>query len=79
MTRTAEVILRDALTLGERDRAAIAGLLIDSLEVEPEEGVEDAWAAEIDRRAAEMDSGHVETIPWEKVRARLFKRVSGTP
>ncbi len=78
MTRTAETLLRDALTLNERDRAAIAGLLIDSLETEPEDGVEEAWAIEIDQRAAQMDSGQITNIPWEKVRARLFKKASGT-
>jgi putative addiction module component (TIGR02574 family) len=78
MTRTAETLLRDALTLDDRDRAAIAGLLIDSLETEPEEGVEEAWAVEIDKRAALMDSGQIKNIPWEKVRARLFKKASGT-
>ena len=78
MTRTAEILLRDALTLDEGDRAAIAGLLIDSLEAEPEDGVEEAWAIEIDKRAAQVDSGQAATIPWDKVRARLFRKASGT-
>lgn len=78
MTRTAEHILREALTLAESDRATIAGLLIESLEDAPDEGVEEAWAAEIDRRAAELDSGEVATISWEEVRTRLFRTDRGT-
>jgi putative addiction module component (TIGR02574 family) len=30
------------------------------------------WAAEIAKRSAELDSGEVETIPWEEVRKELF-------
>ena len=78
MTRTATIILRDALKLGEHDRAALAGLLIESLETEPEEGVEEAWAAEIDRRIAQLDAGEVTSIPWEEVRSRLFRTARGT-
>jgi hypothetical protein len=32
---------------------------------------EDAWYREIERRAAEVDSGDAETIRWEIARARL--------
>ena len=41
-------------------------------------GVEEAWALEIDKRAEQMDSGQVTTIPWEQVRARLFRKAIGT-
>ena len=34
--------------------------------------VETAWYEEIKRRLAEIDSGSVELIPWEEVRAELF-------
>ncbi|MEX2401270.1 MAG: addiction module protein [Rhodothermales bacterium] len=68
LTRSAKIILRDALALDESDRAAVAGLLIQSLDDVPDEGVEDAWAAEVDRRAKQIDSGEVATIPWEEVR-----------
>ena len=55
----------------------MAGLLIASLEDEPDEGVEEAWAAVIDRRAKQLDSGEVSTIPWEEVLARLFGQEGG--
>ena len=48
-------------------------LLIETLDTESEEGVEDAWRVEIERRMAELDSGAVETIPWEQLRARLYR------
>ena len=36
-----------------------------------EEGVELAWVAEIERRMTELDSGAVQSIPWDQLRARL--------
>ena len=38
------------------------------------DSVEDAWRVEIERRMAELDSGTVKTIPWEELRARLYRR-----
>ena len=49
-------------------------LLIEALDTEVDEGVDAAWRAEIERRMAELDAGSVETIPWEEVRARLYRR-----
>jgi len=49
-------------------------LLIDTLDAEAEEGAEDAWRAEIERRIADLDSGAVETVAWEELRARLYQR-----
>ena len=69
-------IFRDAAELSERDRATLAGLLIESLESEPDPEVEAAWAAEIERRVAELDAGAVKTIPWEEVRQRLLDRLN---
>ena len=38
-----------------------------------EEDIEVAWSKEIERRLAEIDAGDVELIPWEEVRAELFR------
>jgi putative addiction module component (TIGR02574 family) len=76
MARDFREIFRDAADLPEHDRATLAGLLIESLEAEPDPGVEAAWAREIERRVAELDSGAVKTIPWEDVRQRLLDRLN---
>ena len=73
MTGSREKLFRDALRLEQQDRADLAKLLIDSLDSATEQGVEEAWAREIDRRASDLDAGTAETIPWETVRARLRK------
>ena len=42
-------------------------------EVDPE--IEEAWRVEIERHLAELDSGAVETVPWEVVKAKLLQRI----
>jgi putative addiction module component (TIGR02574 family) len=64
-------VFREALELEQGDRAELAKLLIDSLDPTVEEGVEEAWMEEVTRRAAELDSGVAQSIPWDTVRARL--------
>ncbi len=74
-TLTAEVY-KQALDLDERDRATLVGLLIESLEEEPDNDLEAAWKAEVQRRIEEIDSGDVEMIPWEDVKARLWQSLN---
>ena len=62
----------EASHLDEGDRAALAGLLLESLDQPPRPGVEAAWAEEIERRVRELDSGEVETVSWEDVKNRLL-------
>jgi putative addiction module component (TIGR02574 family) len=76
MSRTFIDLWKEASELSEKDRADLAGLLIESLEGEPEREVEAAWAAEIERRVAELDAGVVKAIPWEEVRQRLVDRLN---
>ena len=77
MTRAARKLFEEAMRLDPEDRAALVGLLIESLDPESEEGVEEAWVAEVERRMAELDSGTVQTIPWEELRARLYGSSGG--
>ncbi|HEA70177.1 MAG TPA: addiction module component, family protein [Desulfobacterales bacterium] len=70
-------LFKKALDLNENDRATLAGILIESLEEKPIEEHEAVWRAEISRRVQELDSGEVETISWEDVKARLLKRYNG--
>ena len=76
MSRTFTDVWKEASELSEEDRAALAGLLIESLEGAPDPDVEAAWAVEIERRVAELDAGTVKSIPWEQVRQRLLDRLN---
>ncbi|HEV2854542.1 MAG TPA: addiction module protein [Thermoanaerobaculia bacterium] len=70
-----EEVVRQALALDEHDRAEVAARLLDSLEQDDEE---DAWEAELERRAAEMESGAVQGISWEDLRERLRRGGRGS-
>jgi putative addiction module component (TIGR02574 family) len=73
MTRAVEELYEQAARLPAEDRAELAGRLLESIEGSPDEGVEEAWAAEIERRMAEYRAGRVKTIPWSEVRAHLHR------
>jgi putative addiction module component (TIGR02574 family) len=77
MARDVAELLREASELPETDRAELAARLLETLDGEPDEGVEAAWAEEIERRIRQIDSGEVATIPWEEVRAKLHARLHG--
>lgn len=74
MEKDLREMFRQAFQLPESERATLAGLLIESLEPAPDSDVEEAWAEEAQRRWNEIGSGAVHTIPWEEVRAKLFRR-----
>lgn len=72
--RSARQLFEEAMRLDPKERAALMRLLVDSLDAESEEGVEEAWRVEIERRIEKLDSGQVQTVPWEELRARLYQR-----
>jgi len=73
MTRAVLELYEKAAELSIPDRAELAGLLLESIDEPPDAGVEEAWAAEIERRMADYRAGRVKTIPWSEVRARLHR------
>ena len=72
MKRRAEILLQDALTLSEEERAEIAGALLKSLEPESEADIEAAWREEVAARVAARDAGEMETVPWSEIRDGLL-------
>ena len=73
MTRVVEELYEQASHLPPKDRAELAGKLLESIEDPADEGVEEAWASEIERRMIEYRTGRVKTIPWSEVRAHLHR------
>lgn len=69
MPLTVEAIEAEALGLSAADRARLVEKLISSLEIDP--AVEEAWAAEVERRNAELESGAVSPVPGPEALARL--------
>ena len=56
-----EILEAEALKLTSGERAAFAQLLLASLDEDAE--IEEAWAAEVERRIAEVENGTVQAIP----------------
>jgi len=69
MSSTVETLEAEALQLSAAERARLVERLIASLDIDPE--VEQAWAAEAERRDAEIESGAVSLIPGPEALAKL--------
>jgi putative addiction module component (TIGR02574 family) len=72
---SAAELLAHALKLPPSDRLALAAELLDSVEGPEDPEWADAWAAELDRRANELDAGAVKAIPWDQVKSEILERL----
>ena len=70
MTQETHDLLQKALALPESERAELAGNLLSSLDTTLDPDVDAAWQQEVARRLDEVQSGKVETIPWEEVQQK---------
>lgn len=75
MTKAAESLLQEAMKLDVTERAEIAAEILATLDGEPEEGVEAAWAAEIQRRIERIEAGTEKLIPLDDVKRRIEKEI----
>jgi hypothetical protein len=50
---------------------------LEEISNDDQEGVEEAWAREIERRCAALDSGEAVTFDWNEFRARIEREVFG--
>lgn len=69
MSSTVEALEAEALQLPAAERARLVERLIASLDIDPD--VEEAWAAEVERRNAEIESGAVALISGPEALAKL--------
>lgn len=69
MSLTIELLEAEALQLPAADRARLIERLIASLDADPE--VEEAWAAEVERRHAEIESNAVTLLSGAETLAKL--------
>jgi len=75
--RDSEALLAELLELPKRERAEFAARLLDSLETPADDDVDEAWAREIERRAAAVDRGELETADFEVLRRRIERDIFG--
>lgn len=64
-----EMLEAEALKLAPDERAAFAQRLLASLDEDA--GIEEAWATEIERRIADVESGAVQLIPISEALAQV--------
>ncbi len=70
MMQDTQELLKKALALPDKERADLAGILIDSLDNTVDENAEAAWQEEIVRRLEEVRAGKVKTTSWDEVRRK---------
>ena len=64
-----EMLEVEALKLTSGERAAFAQVLLASLDEDAE--IEEAWASEVERRIADVESGAVQVIPIAEALAQV--------
>lgn len=69
MSSNVEVLEAEVLKLPAAERARLVERLIASLDADPE--VEEAWAAEVERRQADLESGAARLVPGPETLAKL--------
>ncbi len=69
MPTNLEILEAEALRLTNEERARLVERLIASLDIDP--AVDEAWAAEVERRHAELERGEVAPLPGPETLARL--------
>lgn len=73
-----QTLLADASCLPVPERIQLIEALWDTLPADSLPPLTDEWIAEINRRSAEYDSGSVQPIPWEQVKADALRRAGMT-
>ena len=71
MGSATDSLLEAALKLPAKDRARVAKELIASRDSGHDEGVEEAWVAEVERRRLAVAQGREQLVPWEQVKAEV--------
>jgi len=77
MTTEAARVLKEALELDAPERAAIVEELLVSLDDGNREQIEAAWAAEIERRAADARANPQDDIDWRDALRDVEREVLG--
>jgi putative addiction module component (TIGR02574 family) len=76
MTPTMDKLLGAALQLPEPERAELVELLAASMD-SPASQVHPAWASEVRRRAAELESGQVQSVPLDEAVRLVREQLNG--
>ena len=71
MSVRSQSVIADALALPPLERAKLIDRLYQSLRSEREMKIESAWAHESERRIDAYLAGHVDTVPYERIKRQI--------
>ena len=74
MSTSLATLETEALKLSPEERVVLADHLLASLDSEHK--IEEAWAVEVERRLAEIESGHVALVPVEQAIHRAREAIA---
>jgi len=74
MSQTTQALESAALLLPPEERARLAERLLASLDIDSE--IEEAWAAEVEKRLADWEAGLVKEYTLDEVREHIRSRLS---
>ena len=77
MSNATETVLAEALRLDLKGRVRLVGELLASLDGPADPDVASAWAAEIKRRVADLESGSAELESWDDTKRRIARDILG--
>ncbi len=69
-----EALLADASRLPLPLRVQLIEALWDTVPDDSVPSLSNEWLEEIQRRSAEYDSGSIQAVPWEEIRAEALRR-----
>ena len=64
-------VIESAKYLNAKEKAMVAHCLIASLETKQDEGVDQAWVELAQKRFAELITGEVESVSWDKIKKEV--------
>ena len=64
-------VIESAKYLTAKEKAMVAHCLIASLETKQDEEVDQAWVELAQKRFAELISGEVESVSWDKIKKEV--------
>lgn len=68
MSENFKNILKNVKQLNPQERALMAHLIIASLEMPADEGVDEAWAELANRRYDDLITGKVKGVTWDEIK-----------
>jgi len=78
MSPDTQEVLETAQALPSAAQIELIEALIAGLDETDPEPLDEAWMAEIQRRSADFDAGHVQPVPWSVVRDRTRRGESSS-